>query len=279
MTRPLAIGISTCPNDTFAFHALLTGEVQPEGGLQLDFTLADVEELNLRMLAGELDVAKVSFYAALAAARDVLVLPAGSALGRGVGPLLLAARAGERPHSGSRVLCPGRWTTASLLWRLFHAGQGQVEQCLFSEIMPALQAGRADFGVCIHEGRFTWHDHDLGCVEDLGRTWENATDSPLPLGGIVARRTLGESTAGRVAEAIRRSIEWAHEHRERALVSMRRHAQELADSALWAHVDLYVNAHTLELGPQGERALEILSERARQSGLISPTTPQLGVLR
>jgi 1,4-dihydroxy-6-naphthoate synthase len=269
MTRALEVGISTCPNDTFAFHALLTGEVVPADGLELSFTLADVEELNRRVLAGRLDVAKVSFHAALAAAGDVRVLSAGAALGRGVGPLLLAARAGERPTPSSRVLCPGRWTTASLLWELFHPGEGVVEQRVFSEILPALEAGDADFGVCIHEGRFTWQEHGLGYVEDLGETWERATDAPLPLGGIVARRTLDERTSKNVADAVRRSIEWGHAHREATLVTMRRHAQELADDVLWAHVDLYVGEHTLELGDEGRRALAVLARRARERGLLA----------
>lgn len=268
MTR-VRIGISTCPNDTFAFHALLAGEVRAQG-LELDFTLLDVEELNRRMLAGELDAAKVSFHAALACAAEVVVLPSGSALGHGVGPLLLAAPptatgpARERP----RVLCPGRWTTAHLLWRLFHDGEADVEQVIFSAIFPALQAGRADLGVCIHEGRFTWKEAGLALREDLGATWEAATGAPLPLGGIVVRRALGIGVAQALQDAIRRSIEWGRAHREACLPTMRQHAQELAEPVLWAHVDLYVNERTLDLGAEGRAALAALSERARERGLL-----------
>ena len=245
------------------------------GSLRLPNLSRDVPR---KHATGELDVAKVSFHAALVAAGDVRVLPSGSALGRGVGPLLLSARDGATPEPSSRVLCPGRWTTASLLWELFHRDEGQVRQCVFSEIMPALEASEADFGVCIHEGRFTWRERGLGCVEDLGETWERATDTPLPLGGIVARRTLDEAAARSVSDAIRRSIEWGHAHREETLASMRRHAQELSDDVLWAHVDLYVNEHTLELGAEGRRALDTLSERARERGLVPPAAPRLEIL-
>jgi 1,4-dihydroxy-6-naphthoate synthase len=278
VTRRLRVGISPCPNDTFAFHGLMAGAVEVEADVALDVELADVEELNRRVLAGELDIAKTSFHAALAAAGEVRVLPAGSALGRGVGPLLLSAELGAAPGPSARVLCPGRWTTATLLWELFHAGHGVVEQRVFSEIMPALVARRADFGVCIHEGRFTWERHGLGRVEDLGETWERATGAPLPLGGIVARRSVDDATARAVSDAIRRSIEWGRAHRGSALAAMRSHAQELSDDVLWAHVDLYVGEHTLELGDEGRRALDTLSELARQRGLLPRTASRLEVL-
>lgn len=267
MTLALRAGISTCPNDTFAFAGLLEGEVRAPG-IELDFVLADVEELNRRFLAGELDVAKVSFHAALAAADAALVLESGAALGRGVGPLLLARpgrEAGDRP----RVLLPGRWTTAALLWELFHGGEGDVRHVVFSEIMPALRAGDADLGVCIHEGRFTWREQGLALVEDLGARWERATGAELPLGGIAARRALGRDVARRVSAAIRSSVAWARAHEDRALAVARRHAQELAEPVLRAHVELYVNERTLELGDEGRAALAVLAERARARELVA----------
>lgn len=267
MTRALTVGISTCPNDTFAFAGLLTGAVEAPG-LELRFELADVEELNRRALAGELDVAKVSFAAALSLADDVTVLPSGAALGRGVGPLLLGAAGRTRPADAvdgrpPRVLCPGRSTTASLLYELFHPGRGRVEQVVFSAILPALEAGEADFGVCIHEGRFTWRDRGLVLVEDLGETWEQATGAELPLGGIVARASLGDDVARALSDALARSIAWGHAHRDAAAAVMRRHAQELSDDVLWAHVELYVNERTRDLGEEGRRALAELARRAR----------------
>ncbi len=267
--KRVSIGISTCPNDTFAFHALLAGEVRPRG-LELDFVLLDVEELNQRLATGALEAAKVSFHAALARADDVVILPSGSALGFGAGPLLLGAPGGRPPGPGARVLAPGRWTTAALLWRLFHEGDGDVEHALFSAIFPALQARRADLGVCIHEGRFTWKEAGLVFVEDLGATWEERTGAPLPLGGIAVRRELGADVAWRLQDAIRASLEWGLERREACLPTMRAHAQELSLEVLWAHVDLYVNERTLDLGAEGRAALAALGEAARASGLLPP---------
>ena len=272
VSQRLRVGISTCPNDTFAFHALLTGEVDARG-LAFEWEFLDVQALNERALAGSLDVAKVSFHAALRMAERMTVLSAGSALGFGVGPLVLApgtdAEHGDDP---ARVLCPGEWTTATLLWRLFHPGEGALEQVVFSAIMPALEAGEAELGVCIHEGRFTWRERGLRRVEDLGETWERATGSPLPLGGIVARRDLGAETIARFDGALADSIRWARAHPDACLTTMRLHAQELDDDVIRAHVDLYVNDWTVELGDVGRGALEQLAERAEAAGLVPAGT-------
>jgi 1,4-dihydroxy-6-naphthoate synthase len=267
MTHAIRLGISTCPNDTFAFHGLLTRAVDWRG-LDFQVELLDVETLNERLLADEFDVCKASFHAALLAADDVVVLPSGSALGFGVGPLLLAAEPGARPtHSGQLTLCPGRHTTAVLLFDLFHPRTTRVEQVVFSEIMPRLTARTSDFGVCIHEGRFTWESHGLALVEDLGTRWETETGCPLPLGGIVASRRLPVATIATVQEVIHDSLTLALRDREAALPTMRAHAQEFDDRVLMQHVDLYVNDWTLDLGPTGARALDELSARAASLGL------------
>jgi 1,4-dihydroxy-6-naphthoate synthase len=261
----LRVGISPCPNDTFAFHALLERRIATPG-LELQFELADIEELNRRFLAGELDACKVSF-AALAGRPEVRVLSAGAALGFGVGPLLVAApgaapeRAPDgRPRmpEGARVLCPGEHTSASLLYRLFHAGEGRVEQTVFSRILPALAAREAPFGVCIHEGRFTYARMGLALVEDLGARWEERERAPLPLGGIALRAGQAPELGDELEDAIRRSLSYAHAHRDEALATMRRHAQEDSDEVLWKHVELYVSEWTRELGPEGRSAIERL---------------------
>jgi len=274
VTDRIHLGISTCPNDTFAFHALLAGESDFHG-LAFDVELLDVQELNEGMLAGRWDVAKVSFHAALAMAERVAVLPAGSALGFGVGPLVLAP-SDEPGREPLHVLCPGEWTTATLLWRIFHPEPVRLEQRVFSEIMPALARGEADRGVCIHEGRFTWADQGLHLVEDLGTTWEDATGTALPLGGIVARLGLSPAVLSRVADAVRDSIRWGLEHREACLPTMRAHAQEQADDVLWRHMELYVNERTLDLGSEGRRALSLLQERASEH--LPSAVPPLVVL-
>ena len=269
MSRALRVGISTCPNDTYAFHALLSGAVRARG-LELAIELADVEELNRRMAAGELDLAKVSAAAAIELAERVVFLSAGWALGFGNGPLLLATapHAGPLPE-GARVLAPGRSTTATLLFRSFHPEPVRLEQTVFSAILPALAAGKADFGVCIHEARFTWRERGVHLVEDLGARWEERTGLPLALGGLVARRALGEETQRSLETAVRASLEWAREHPQECLPTMRRHAQEQEDSVLWSHVELYVNEHTLELGPAGREALRALARLARAGGPAS----------
>jgi 1,4-dihydroxy-6-naphthoate synthase len=267
VSRIIRLGISTCPNDTFAFHGLLTKAVDWQG-LTFEVELLDIQQLNDRLLAGDFDVAKTSFHAALSLADDYVVLPSGSALGFGVGPLLLSAPAGGVPTGpGQLTLCPGRHTTAALLFALFHPHTTRVEHVVFSEIMPMLAAGRADFGVCIHEGRFTWQQHGLGLVEDLGTRWEAETGCPLPLGGIVASRRLAGDTIAAVQQVIHDSLLLALGDRDAALPTMRAHAQEHDDAVLMQHVDLYVNEWTENLGPVGMRALEELSARAASIGL------------
>jgi len=275
VSTPLRLGISTCPNDTYAFHGLLSGAVAATG-LELEIELHDVQELNERLLAGALDAAKASFHAALRAGAELVVLPCGAALGFGLGPVLLAPSDRATPPD-PLVLCPGEWTTATLLWRLLHPGEGHVEQVVFDQIMPALAEGRADLGVCIHEGRFTWRAHGLRLVEDLGSRWERRTCAPLPLGGIVARRDLGTRALESLRAAIARSLEHARAHPEAALATMRRHAQEQRDEVLWAHVELYVNNWTRDLGRQGRGALEALRRAACEAGLIAPDAPALEV--
>ena len=267
MSRTIRLGISTCPNDTFAFHGLLTRSVDWRG-LQFEVELLDIEQLNERLLGNGFDVGKTSFHAALHLADDYVVLPSGSALGFGVGPLLLSASPGSRPENTSQLtLCPGKHTTAALLFALFHPNTTRVEHAVFSEIMPRLEARTADFGVCIHEGRFTWQQHGLGLVEDLGTRWEQATGCPLPLGGIVASSRLPAETIQAVQQVIHDSLQFALADRQAPLPTMRKYAQEFDDHVLMQHVDLYVNAWTLDLGVEGARALDELSARAASSGL------------
>lgn len=272
------LGISTCPNDTFAFHGLLTGAVDTEG-LELDIELLDVQELNERFARGDFDVSKLSFAAMLQAAHELLVLPVGAALGFGVGPVVLARQGldigalrlpmapATRVPDDWRVLCPGADTTATLLWRLFHPNQGQLRQVVFHEIMPALERGAAELGVCIHEGRFTYAQAGLTLAEDLGATWEAHTQGPLPLGGIAARRALGGDLSVRVARAIQRSIQYARAHPEATAATMARYAQDQTRASHFQHVELYVNDWTVDLlRPGGPEALQTLSRLALQTG-------------
>lgn len=271
------LGISTCPNDTFAFHGLLTRQVDWRG-LKFEIELIDIQQLNDRLFAGDFDVAKTSFHAALLLSDKTMVLPSGSALGFGVGPLLLSARHAERPEKATQTtLCPGKHTTAALLFQLFYPGTTQIRHVVFSEIMPQLKQLKADFGVCIHEGRFTWQHEGLGLVEDLGTRWERETSCPLPLGGIVARRTLGHETIATVQAVLLDSLQLALSDRSQPLPTMRRYAQEFDDRVLMQHVDLYVNDWTIDLGHVGRNALQQLSQRAASIGLLPAASSMLEV--
>ena len=154
-----------------------------------------------------------------------------------------------------------------------------VQHVLFSEIMPALQAGTADFGVCIHEGRFTWQQQGLAKVADLGEMWEQKTNCPLPLGGILARRNQPRETVAAVQQLVRQSIEYGLANREETLATMREYAQEIDDAVLFGHVDLYVNQWTVDLGTEGANALAELSRLAKECGLVSSDLPDVKVWR
>ena len=277
----IRLGISTCPNDTFAFHAILTGKVAVPG-LQFDIELLDVQELNERLFEDRFDVAKASFHAALLLSQRYGVLQSGSALGFGVGPLLLAAETETSPaimaSNDFVTLCPGQHTTATLLYRLFYPERGRLKQVVFNEIMPALQAGAASFGVCIHEGRFTYQQVGLACVEDLGTRWERETGQPLPLGGILCRLDLPIEVIGQVQDAIHGSILYGLSHRQETLESMRKYAQEFSDDVLFSHVDLYVNEWTQQLGTVGRGALKKLHEKAVEAGAITREQPPIAIL-
>jgi 1,4-dihydroxy-6-naphthoate synthase len=192
--------------------------------------------------------------------------------------LLLSSESGTTPADSSQTtLCPGKHTTASLLNSLFYPATATVEHVVFSEIMPKLQRKEADFGVCIHEGRFTWQEQGLGLVEDLGTRWETETKCPLPLGGIVARRSLPDEVIAQVQGVIRDSLEFALADRDAALPTMRKYAQEFDDDVLMKHVDLYVNEWTTDLGDIGKNALRELSERARSIGLVTPSDSSIEI--
>lgn len=283
-SRTIRLGISTCPNDTFAFHGLLTGRVDRRG-LTFDLQLLDIQQLNERLASGTLDVAKASFYAALQLGDLVVALPSGSAIGFGVGPLLLSWREislGELKAESARrpigIACPGATTTATFLCRSMLPFPAEMQQIPFSEIMPRLKSRAADLGACIHEGRFVWQEQGLFVVADLGALWEDATGQPLPLGGLFARADLPIEIARRVQEVIRDSIEYGRRHRGETIETMRRYAQEFDDDVLLAHVDLYVNDWTVDLGSVGRAALASMHDVAISRGLLPRNHSRLQVL-
>jgi len=263
----LTLGYSPCPNDTHIFHALVHGLLQTPFLLQE--RLEDVETLNRLVLAGELDVSKVSYHL-FGHVRDAYcLLRAGGALGRGCGPLLVAtdpiplAELRNKP-----IAVPGEFTTACLLLRLFDPGLSRLVFMPFHRIMESVGRGEVAAGVIIHESRFTYEGMRLVKLLDLGEWWEETTGAPIPLGGIVARRSLGRETIAALDRGLAASVAHARANPAASLDYIRQHAQELSDEVCAAHIDLYVNEFSLDLGEEGERAVEVLLERAAAAGVI-----------
>ncbi len=263
-----SLAISPCPNDTFVFHAWIHGLVADAPAV--DVTYADIEVTNHLAERGELDVLKVSYAALPWLLDDYALLPAGGALGRGCGPLVLTT--GRRSLQGARVAVPSDRSTAYLLFRLWpgSAGAASVDVVPFERIMPAVARGDYDAGLVIHEARFTYADHGLTSVADLGEWWEEATGLAIPLGAIVARRRLDRA---RLTETIRRSLDvaWADAALSREFVLAK--AQEMDPSVAARHIGLYVNEHTYDLGADGYDAVRGLLTRAEAAGLVPPVDP------
>ena len=273
MARSLTLGYSPCPNDTFIFDALVHGRVEA-AGLRFTERLEDVETLNRLAADAALDVTKISYGAIPHLLGDYVLLRSGGALGRGCGPLVVARREMTAEElAGARIAIPGRNTTANLLLRLFAPGAAPGVERVYSDIMPAVARGEFDAGLIIHESRFTYPQHGLVRVADLGEWWEGTTGLPIPLGGILARRDLGEATIRAVEDGIRRSVEFAFAHPEASRPYIRAHAQEMDDAVTQQHIDLYVNRFSIDLEEEGARAIEALFAHARQAGVIDAEVP------
>lgn len=270
----LSLGYSPCPNDCFMFDALAHERIDLEG-LRFDVHLADIETLNASAFAGEADVTKLSFHAYAHCLPQYVLLDAGSALGRKCGPLLISKRTitpDEVAAGGLRIAIPGRYTTANFLLGLAFPAAGDRAEVLFSEIETALLEGQYDAGVIIHENRFTYEARGLKKIIDLGEFWEEQTAAPIPLGGIVVRRSLPDDVTRTINRVVRRSVEYALAHRQDSLPYVRQHAQEMSEDVMYRHIDLYVNGYSLDLGDDGKRAVETLFARAVATGIIPPVT-------
>lgn len=268
MTKKLTMGYSPCPNDTFIFHGLASGSVPWPGGL--DIALADVEELNARARAGELDVVKVSVAAAAGILEDYVLLRAGGAMGYGVGPILVGKESIDLASlDGKRVAIPGRMTTANLLFGLCCREANvaaTLDEMVFDEVMGAVETGRVDAGVVIHEGRFTFTERGLTRLLDLGAWWETHTGLPIPLGAIAIRRSLGAETAAAMNEAVRQSLLASRANPDAAWGYVKEHAQEMDDAVIREHIDTFVTDYSLDIGTAGESAVAALLSEAGCSG-------------
>lgn len=263
----LTLGFSPCPNDTFIFHALVNGLIPMP--CKLAERLEDVETLNRLVLAGELDVSKVSYHLFGHVCDSYCLLRSGGALGRGCGPMLVA-REDSSPASlrNLPVALPGEFTTAALLLRLFDPGFSRLVYMPFSEIMPSIAAGKVAAGVIIHESRFTYQQSGFVKLLDLGEWWESTTGLPIPLGGIVARRALGVELISALELALAESAAYALANRGASLPYIRQYAQEMSEEVCASHIDLYVNDFSIDLGDEGTEAVNCLLSRAMSAGIM-----------
>ncbi len=268
MKQTLTIGYSPCPNDTFIFYALTHGKVRIPG-IEFREQLEDVETLNRLALDGRLDITKISYHALGLLRERYALLRSGGALGRGCGPLIVAkAGTGLSDLKQGMVAIPGKLTTAYLLLRLYDPSLTNIVVMAFDRIMDAVSKGRAAAGLIIHESRFTYPQYSLEKLLDLGEWWETYSGLPIPLGGILGRRTLGKDVLLAVEAAIRESLLYARNHPDEVLNYCRQHSQEMDESVMRSHIDLYVNEFSLDLGQEGMKAVRKLFAEAEGRGVF-----------
>jgi 1,4-dihydroxy-6-naphthoate synthase len=273
----LTLGFSPCPNDCFMFDAMVHRRIDLEG-LEFDVRMADIEALNAAAFAGQIDVTKLSFHAYAYCIGTYVLLDAGSALGRNCGPLLISKRGISRDEVARgdlKIAIPGKYTTAHFLLSLAFPQANDKRELLFSAIEGAVLDGTFDAGLIIHENRFTYAAKGLKKIIDLGEFWESETGAAIPLGGIAANRALPEDVQQKVNRVMRRSVEYAFANRTASLPFVRAHAQEMSEDVMYQHIDLYVNDYSVDLGPEGRRAVEVLFERANALGVIPPSAAGL----
>jgi len=269
----LTLGFSPCPNDTFIFDAMVHGRIDTEG-LEFDYFLADVEELNLKAFSARVDITKMSYHAYAYAAEDYLILDSGSALGRKNGPLLIAKKPLKPEELVHKLIAiPGKYTTANLLFSIAWPEAVNKKEYLFSDIEEALLKEEVDAGLIIHETRFTYHKKGLVKIADMGEFWENLTDMPIPLGAIVIKRSVPGNIALKVNRVLRRSLEYAYKNSMASFDFVAGHAQEMDKDVMNNHIRLFVNKFTLNLGTEGRNAINKLFSVAAEKSII-PKMPQ-----
>lgn len=271
----LTLGFSPCPNDTFIFDAMVNGKIET-GGIEFEYVPEDVETLNQWALEGRLDITKLSYNTFLHTVDKYALLHSGSALGKGVGPLLIARQPiplAELPHL--RIAIPGVNTTANLLLSLAYPQAKDKHAYIFSQVEDAVLSGEADAGLIIHENRFTYAARGLHKLIDLGDWWEQTVNAAIPLGGIVIRRSIDRQLAATVDDIIRRSLAYSWQHYPRLSDFVTCHAQEMEEDVMRQHIELYVNEYTTDLGPTGIHAIHTLFSKAQESGIIARLPPEI----
>lgn len=269
----LSLGFSPCPNDTFIFGAMVLGKVDTEG-LEFDYFLADVEQLNRKAFEGKTDILKLSYHAYTYVAENYLILDAGSAIGRGNGPLLISKKEIKMAEIPLLTIAiPGKYTTANLLFSICCPEALNKKVYLFSEIPDVILKEEADAGIIIHETRFTYHEKGLRKIADLGEYWEKLTGLPVPLGAITVNRSLPEDISQKVNRIIKRSIEYAFKNQDFSFNFVRQYAKETDADVIRSHIKLYVNKYTYSLGMEGREAVKNFFSTAMNAGVI-PKLPE-----
>ncbi len=273
MNKKITLGFSPCPNDTFIFDAMVHHKIDTEG-LEFDYFMADVEELNTKAFNGIPDVCKVSYHAYLHLINDYILLNSGSALGDDVGPLFISKKdLSNHNLNDISVAIPGNYTTANLLLSIAYPEVKNKKEVLFSDIETKLLNEDFDAGVIIHENRFTYHKRGLKLIADLGKRWFELTQQPIPLGGIVIKRNLDKDIINSVNRILKKSVEYAFANPDSPMGFIRCNAQEMEEEVMMKHINLYVNQYSVELGDKGRKAVETLFNLAFAKGLID-TFPQ-----
>lgn len=264
----LTLGFSPCPNDTFIFDALVNKKIDTQG-IDFEVAYADVEQLNRWAMEGKLDITKLSFHAYAYCIQNYVLLNSGSALGNNCGPMLIARNPLRTEDINiAKIAIPGKMTTANfLLGILYPQAKNKVEK-VFSAIEGDVLNGNVDMGLIIHENRFTYQKKGLHKVTDLGEEWETKTHSPIPLGGIFIKRSIGAEIQHKVDSLIRQSIEFAFANPDSSRDYVKQHSQEMEDNVIEQHINLYVNKYSVNLGEDGKRAIETLFEIGKENNII-----------
>jgi 5,8-dihydroxy-2-naphthoate synthase len=279
MSDKFTIGFSPCPNDTFIFDALVHHKIDTEG-LDFNVYLGDVEDLNKKAFNNELDITKISYHAYGYLTNNYVLLNAGSALGKGCGPILVKKDCHPEPVEGNnlsslKIAIPGKYTTANFLLSIAHPEATNKVELLFSDIEDAVLNGEVDAGLIIHENRFTYQDKGLEKIIDLGEYWENTTGQLIPLGGIIIKRNIPTETIQKVNRVLRKSIKYAFENPESSLNYMKKHSQEMDKEVMMQHVELYVNKYSIDLGVEGKAAITQMFNLAQEKEIIPKIEKEL----
>ncbi|MBL7683249.1 MAG: 1,4-dihydroxy-6-naphthoate synthase [Flavipsychrobacter sp.] len=265
----LTLGFSPCPNDTFIFDAMVNGKIDTKG-LSFDYVMEDVETLNQWAMAGKLDITKLSYNTFLHTVDKYALLHSGSALGKGVGPLLIAKQQLNLAMAADfSIAIPGTNTTANLLLSLAIPEAKNKTELLFNEIEQAVLEDKFDAGLIIHESRFTYAQKGLVKLIDLGDWWENEMNAAIPLGGIVIKRESGSELATAVDSIMKESLAYSWKNYPQLSSFVQCNAQEMEEDVMRKHIDLYVNEYTTDLGEEGSNAIQILFRKAHQAGIVT----------